>query len=174
MAKASIKRPDGTDITIEGSAEEIKQVLEIYQGSPSRSPKKKPIKQKKNDRAASERDCVNHADILNIITSCDEAESIDDKVLNSRSQLNRIMLPLYIAFKYLDEDVRLSTGDIEKITSDLRTKVSKANSSTCLSKAGKSYVEIDKVRKKGVSVGYRINRRGIAYFEGVLAGSSGG
>lgn len=176
MAKAFIKRPDGTEITIEGSAEEIKQVLGIYQGTPKSSPRRKPTKEKKKDSGAFEGgrdDRIDHAEIVNIITSCDEAEAIDDKVLKSNGRTNRVMLPLYIEYKYLDEDVRLTTSDIEKITSILRVKVLKSNTSTCLSGPARKYVEIDKTPQKGIAVGYRINRRGITYFEGVLAGSSG-
>ena len=62
----------------------------------------------------------------------------------------------------------LTSGDIERITDQLGVKIAGSNASNVLSGRAKSYVSGDAVRKRGGTVRYRLNRRGIQYFENVL------
>mgnify|MGYP003395754125 CR=1 len=104
--------------------------------------------------------------IVNKVGDCEEADAIERTVLKKRSADARILMCLYIAYKYFDKQW-LTTGDIEKITSELSVKVDARNGSNNV-KGLRQYVESGSARKKGQPTPYRLNRKGAEHFEGIL------
>jgi hypothetical protein len=128
-----------------------------------RNPNKTPIK---GDITIDEND-INLA-IANSITNCEEAELIQNKVLDSRNLEARILLCFFISNKYFG-NAWLTSGNIERITSELGVKVSSANASTKL-KSLRAFLESGKVRKNGLPTPYRLNRSGQKHFDNILHG----
>ena|ERR1700730_3248245 len=183
MAKASIKLPDGTSVQIEGDPEEVAKLLAIYGGGKTaaapvgqsdakkkRSPRKARAGQAISDSSAT----ANLSQIINLIKTCDEAEAIEEKILDKVSQVNRILLPLYIVHEHLDNAHGLTSGEVSQVTTDLGIPVSTPNASTTLSGTASRYVIGDKVRKKGQAVRYKLSRRGLQYLKSVLDGKADG
>src|SRR5262245_41127509 len=188
MAKASLTLPNGTVVQIEGTAAEVKDLLEFYggsgggssktartQASASRSPRKTgrsraPRKnQSQGDTAQPELDL---SEIVNFAKTCDEAEKIESHILDRSSQVDRALLPLYIVHEYLKNAFGLSSGEVAKITTDLGVPVSQPNASRTLSGTAAKYVIGDRVRVKGQPVRYKLSRRGVQYLKAVIQGTS--
>jgi hypothetical protein len=108
--------------------------------------------------------------IVNDIKACDEADKIETHVLDKASVAGRILLPFFICSKYFPER-RLTSGDVEKITSDLGVKVKTSNVSTAITNSLLTYLDGDSTRVKGKAVSYKLNRKGIKHFESILAGN---
>ena len=104
--------------------------------------------------------------IVNKIGDCDETEKIQKRVLDKRSMEARIMLCFYISHKY-SNNAWLTTGDIEKITSELGIKIDKRNSTNKM-KDLRQYLESGSARRKGQPTPYRLNRQGVKRFEEIL------
>ena len=182
MAKASIRLPNGTSVLIEGTTDEVRQLLEFYGqvgGAPKKSKGKPSVRKATRSREAigeskssSETDQPNLAEIINLVKNCDEAEAIETQILDRTSQVNRILLPLYIVHQYQDNAFDLSSGNINKITTDLGIPIQTPNVSLTLSGSASRYVMGDKVRKRGRATRYKLSRRGVNYFKSVLKGSS--
>jgi hypothetical protein len=175
MSKASIKLANGTSVQIEGTPEEVAKLLALYGGgkfvapdqtSPGRT---RTIPKGKSPQAtAGALAATDLSQIINLIKTCDEAEAIESKILDKVSQVNRILLPLYIAHEYFDNTPSLTSGEVSQITTDLGIPVSQPNASRTLSGTASRYVIGDKVRKKGQAVRYKLSRRGLQYLKGVL------
>ncbi len=106
--------------------------------------------------------------IINKIGDCDESDDIQSNVLDKRDREGRVLLCMYVSYKYFD-NAWLTTGDIEKITSDLGVKIDISNVTKAL-KALRLYTEHSSVPKKGQSTPYRLNRKGIKRFEEIIHG----
>lgn len=107
--------------------------------------------------------------IVNKVGDCDESEEIQSKVLDQRSAEGKILLCFYISYKYF-KNVWLTTGDIEKITSDLGTKIAVGNVSNKIKKELRQYLESGTARKQGQPTLYRLNRKGVRRFEEIIYG----
>jgi hypothetical protein len=105
--------------------------------------------------------------IVNKIKDCDESDKIETEILDKTSLPGRILLPFYICYKYFPQQ-GLITGDIEKITSELRVKVQTPNVSKTISGSLQKYLEGNSTRVKGKAVIYKLNRKGAKYFESLL------
>jgi len=105
--------------------------------------------------------------IVNKIKDCDESDKIETEILDKTSLNGRILLPFYICYKYFPQQ-GLITGDIEKITSELRVKVQTPNVSKTISGSLQKYLEGSSTRVKGKAVIYKLNRKGAKYFESLL------
>jgi len=174
MAKATLTLLNGTTVVIEGSPEEVQKLVEICSGAPPTPPKKPDAAQAQQPsprRAKSKpsETTVDHAEIVNLVKTCDEAQSIETQILDRPSQVNRTLLPLYIGHEHLGNAVSLTSGDISKIATDLGVPISQGNASRTLSKTAFRYVVGDKMRKKGRPVRYKLSRRGVKYMKSVLA-----
>lgn len=167
MAKVEIKASDGTLITIDGSVEEINRIVELYKSKPLAKDGDSKVK-KQNSVKKKEENSDNLTQIINKIKECDEAEKIETNILNPTSQVNKILLPLYIIYKYFDNSISLQSGDINKITKQLNVPIATPNISNVLSGSGSRYVTGDKVRRLGQPVKYKLIRRGYQYFESIL------
>ena len=174
MSKASIKLANGTSVQIEGTPEEVAKLLALYGGGKSVAPdqtsrgRTRTVPKGKSQATAGARATPDLSQIINLIKTCDEAEAIESKILDKVSQVNRILLPLYIAHEYLDNTPSLTSGEVSQITTDLGIPVSQPNASTTLSGTASRYVIGDKVRKRGQAVRYKLSRRGLQYLKGVL------
>ena len=181
MPTASINLPDGTKISVDGSVGEVERIVKAYAEANAQSrdakrqkaekPAKRRAKTKKTDSGGDGPSVAepDYAAIVNMVHDCDETDAISEKILDSHGILNRVLLPLYIIHKYFDDEWELTSGDISKITNDLKVKVSTPHASTRLSGEGKKYLAADSVGRKGVPVRYKLNRKGIQYMENLLA-----
>jgi len=191
MTKASISLPNGTKVEIDGTPEEVAQLLSLYgqNGSPPspRHPdapslrKKKPRKPRRTPAATgggpakadpSGLTSADLAQVVNTVKSCDEAEAIEKRILDKTSQVDRTLLPLYVVHDYMSNKFALTSGDINKITTQLGIPISTANASTTLSGTASRYVMADSVRRAGVPVRYKISRRGQQYLKSVITGQT--
>jgi len=178
MAKATLSLSNGTSVVIEGTPEEVHHLLTLYGGDSQqpaetsrRNTHKRAVKKKTTRTETPANDRANLSDIVNLIKTCDEAEIIEEQVLDRTSQVNRILLPLYVVHEYLDNGFGLTSGDVSKITTDLGIPVSVSNASTTLSGTALRYVVGDSVRKRGRPVRYKLHRRGVQYIKSVLSGA---
>ncbi|MDY6948270.1 MAG: hypothetical protein SXG53_21390 [Pseudomonadota bacterium] len=191
MAKASILLPNGTKVDIDGSAEEVASLLRLYgEGGKEELPgaKTQVLKVKRPRRNSARRgeakaagaakagvpstDPTLLAQIANIVKTCEEAEAIEEKILDKTSQVDRTLLPLYIVHDYFKNEHGLTSGDINKITTQLGIPISTANASNTLSGTASRYVMADSVRKQGVPVRYKLTRRGQKYVKAVITGQA--
>ncbi len=170
MAKASLKLLDGTTVDIEGSAEEIKNILTLhnYNQIENTANKNKPKQKVTVGTKSKNFDSFDITEIVNEIKNCEDAELIGKNILDRTSQVDRILLPLHISEQYLKNKPALTTGDISRILNDLSIHISTANVAHTLSGTASKYVIGDKVRKKGQPVKYKLSRRGQQYLEAVI------
>jgi hypothetical protein len=105
--------------------------------------------------------------IVNKVGDCDESEEVQSKVLDQKSMEAKILLCFYISYKYF-ENAWLTTGDIEKVTSGLGTKIAVGNVSNKIKGELRQYLESGAVRKRGQPTPYRLNRKGAKRFEEIL------
>lgn len=108
--------------------------------------------------------------IVNKVGDCNESEEVQRKVLDQKSMEAKILLCFYISYKYF-ENAWLTTGDIEKVTSGLGTKIAVGNVSNKIKGELRQYLESGAVRKRGQPTPYRLNRKGFKRFEEILHGS---
>jgi len=167
MAKSTINLPDGTTITIDGSSEEIKKILSVYQTEKESGVTKKTkggAGIKKEEK--SEQD--NILDVINYIKNCEEADAIEEKILDRASQVDRVLLSLYVADK-LESKPHLSSGDIHSVLKELGIKIALPNISNTLRGTASKYVMGDRQLKKGGGVvKYQISRPGRQYIKKIL------
>ena len=106
--------------------------------------------------------------IANKATDCHESESIQTKVLDGRSVDAKVLMCFYISHKHFG-NAWLTSGDIQRITSELGVKVAVGNASNAMKKL-RTYLETGKVRKKGSPTPCRLNRGGVKRFEEIING----
>jgi hypothetical protein len=184
MARASLKLPNGTVVTLEGTPEEVKHLLEHYGGEGRPAPKSARRQHSSRNaptagtRTKSPEGRSDRTPYLNEIVTftkdCDEAEAIEKQILDRPAQVNRTLLPLYIVHEHLDNAFGLTSGDVKKVTTNLGIPISQPNASRALSGTASKYVIGDKVKVKGQAVRYKLSRRGIKYMKEVLAGNPNG
>lgn len=184
MAKATMVLPNGTKVDIEGTTEEVTHLLatvgqagDARQPTPPRSHRvKKKVQQGvraeggAKTKPRSEQPAVDITAIVNEVKNCDEADVIEEKILDKTSQVDRTLLPLYIVYEHIEPKVGLTSGDINRVTKQLGIPISTANASSTLSGTASRYVMADSVRKKGVPVRYSLSRKGAQYMKEILAG----
>lgn len=189
MAKASLTLPNGTVVQIEGTVEEVRALLAHYgsgaapthgsapeKRAAAARPKRRRAKGAPAGSTQAEREddggTANLSEIVNLTKTCDEAENIEQQILDRASQVDRTLLPLYVVHEHLGNRFGLSSGEVGKITTDLGVPVSQPNASRTLSGTAAKYVIGDKVRKKGQAVRYKLSRRGVQYLKAVIGGKS--
>ncbi len=174
MAKASLTLPNGTHINIEGTPEEIHKLIEFYGNSSVKTKKvtEKPKNKKGNSTDTSPGDYITQ--IINLIKDCEESDAIEENIIDSTGQVDKVLLPLYVSYAYLDNAVSLQSGEISKITKELGIPISQPNASRALSGTAARYIMGDRVRKARQAVKYKLNRRGFKYLKGVIQGKQDG
>jgi hypothetical protein len=172
MPKATFTLTNGTIVIIEGESEEIQALLDHYSSSssPISLAQKKDTSKGKPSRPQSSKEQIDISMIVNKVKDCDEADAIERQILDKASQVNRTLLPIYIVYEYMDNSVGLTSGDINKITSELGIPIATPNVSHTLSGTASRYVMGDQVRIKGQPVRYKLSRRGVQYIKSVIAG----
>lgn len=178
MPKAVVKLPNGTTVEIDGSTEEVERLLEFY-GLPAQGTKKRALSSEaatpSAPAAAGGSASPTEADLatlVNHIRTCEEAEAIEAHILDRTSEVNRVLLPLYVVHRYMGEAFGLTTVEISAVTTELGIRVTRQNSLRALKGSGGRYVTGDHVRKKGQSTRYKINRRGAQYMREVISGGA--
>ncbi|HLP81178.1 MAG TPA: hypothetical protein VK141_04175 [Nitrosomonas sp.] len=178
MAKATIKLNNGTLVTIEGTVKEVEELLQFYSGNAgiempqiSKNSTKTKIEQNTLQESASEEPSFDMMAIINLVKTCDEAEAIEKQILDRTSEVNRVLLPLYVIHEYLKNAFGLSTTEVANITTELGIRVSRQNALRAVKFSGARYVIGDKPRKQGSATRYKLNRRGVQYMKSVIAGS---
>ncbi len=176
MPTGTIELPNGTKITIEGSVEEVANIVMLYGQSGVSQPKSSGTPQGPSRSKGAAPNSSEGADIaldiprlVEIIKDCDEAEVIEAKILDQRDALNRVLMPIFVANKYIDTNLGLTSGDVQKVTDQLGVKVDIASASKILSGRAKAFVSGDAVRKKGAPVRYKLTRRGMQYMEDLVS-----
>lgn len=128
------------------------------------SSKRKPLKKAIKSRT----DSADYAlTIVNKIKNCEEADKIEEKILDKVSVPGRVLLPFYICYKYFPQR-GLTTGDVARITSELRIGIKTPNVSKAITDSLQKYLEGNSTRVKGKAVVYKLNRKGAKYFESLL------
>lgn len=175
MAKATLTLPDGTVVYIEGTQMEVQQLLEFYGHQPTKKSMRLPkVDKTKGSDKKDLTGVVDYAEIVRLVKDCDEAETIEKRILDRSSQVDRTLLPLYIVNEYLNNSYGLTSGDVNKVTTDLGIPISQPAASRALSGTAKRYVIGDKMKKKGQPVRYKLSRRGVQYMKAVLEGKESG
>ena len=105
--------------------------------------------------------------IVNKIKDCDESEKIEKKVLDKQSVDNRILLVFYACSQHFPQR-RLTSGEISKVTSELGVKISQPNVAKKITRSLLKYLDSDSTRVRGKASFYKLNRKGISYFESVI------
>ncbi len=146
---------------------EIKRLAEegLTALSGDHAPKHKQISKKENKKDGASPDPI--LLIVNKIKDCEESEKIDAQILNKISLPAKVLLPFYICYKYFPEQ-GLTTGDIEKITSQLRVRVKVPNVSKAVANSLQKYLAGDSTRGRGKTSRYKLNLKGAKYFESLL------
>ncbi len=146
---------------------EIKRLAEegLAALSSDHAPKHKQISKKENKKDGVLSDPI--LLIVNKIKDCEESEKIYAQVLNKISLPTKVLLPFYICYKYFPEQ-SLTTGDIEKITSELRVRVKVPNVSKAVAGPLQKYLAGDSTRGRGKTSRYKLNLKGAKYFESLL------
>lgn len=183
MVKATLKLPNGTKVEIDGSTEEVEQLLQMYASGPQaktgktdRSPGKRKTtsgtsttgQDPSNENGSS----TDITALVNCIKECDEAEAIETRILDRTSQVDRTLLPLYIVHEHMGNQAGLTSGEINKITTELSVPIAQPAASRTLSGAAAKYVIADGTRKRGKPLRYKLSRRGLKYLKSVLAGQA--
>lgn len=170
MAKASMTLPDGTTVQIEGSADEIQKIISLHKptGPTLKTPPQPKPKKSSHKKGDAEESSFDLMEIVNQIKNCEEAENIEKNILDRTSQVDRILLPLFITKKYINEKMGLTSGDISRVLGDLGINIFTPNVANGLSGPASKYVIGDKVRRKGQAVKYKISRRGEQYLSSVI------
>lgn len=176
MAKANMTLPDGTVVTIEGNVEEIQKILSIHRPAAEATQirKVRKVSQKQSVAASVEdsSEITNLFEIVNAIKNSDEAPNIESNILDRTSMVDRVLLPLYISNKHFHDKIKLTSGEISKVLSDLGINVHIANISNTLSNSAAKYVMGDKMKKQGQAVRYKLSRRGLQYLESIIRGKA--
>jgi hypothetical protein len=193
MPTAKISKPDGTTITVEVTFEELEKLIghrsgvsqtpssqqQTQQAAPQRTQEHSESKGAELSRKVADIDQNDISDgepdvsqIVGKIKDCEEAHLIEQLILDKRNLLNRVLLPLYVSHKYFGDRFGFTSGDVNRITTELSVPVATPHASTTLSDTARAYVIGDKVRKRGSAVRYKLSRRGFQYVEGVLEGKT--
>lgn len=126
------------------------------------------LKERTRKQPANPKDSI--LGIVNKIKNCDESDRIEAKILNKTSIPGRVLMPFYICYKYFP-DQSLTTGDIEKITGELRVRVKTPNVSNAIAGPLRKFLFGDSIRAKGKAVRYKLSRKGATHFEGLIKGN---
>jgi hypothetical protein len=160
-------------VTVEGDPEEIDRVLQMYEGrSGNRDVGAVPAARTRASREPAAVEEAQDVDLIpllvNQIKSSESAEAIEKRILDERSQLNRILLPLYVVHTEMDNRYGLTSGEIAKITRELGVPLGQPDVSKILAGDASRYVLGDAARVRGRPVRYKLSRRGVQYVAAIL------
>jgi hypothetical protein len=175
MAKAKFRLPNGTSVEVDGSPEEITKLLDFYGGSTTEKHGTSAGQRKSHsDLPHAKKREPSILDIVQTIKSCDEFEAIEKHILDRTSVVDRTLLPLLIVHKHFGNAFGLTSGDINRVTTELGIPIAAPNIANTLAGSASRYVVGDKLRKKGSAVRYKISHRGLQYLQAVISGGNNG
>jgi hypothetical protein len=175
MAKATLTLRNGTTVTIEGDVTEVQRLLEVYD-QPARPRQREDTAPKgaRSSRRAREHEPApvgpQPNEIANATKDCPESTAMEKHILDGRSQLNRVLLPLYVVSQYLDGRYALVMSEISQATRDLGALVEPTNVAKVMRTVGGRFVMAEGGRGRGERR-FRISRRGIDHVKSVLKGN---
>ena|SRR5579862_103860 len=165
MPKATLTLGSGSIVTIEGTPEEVNRLLELHEAAePRRSGT--AVRSKASVRPSQNDAGIPLHEIVNQVRDCDEAEIIEAKILDSRSQVHRALLPLYIVQNYFDDRFALAASDIAEVCKQLRVPVAHENVSKMLRGPASKFVMVE---SEGPPKRFKINRRGAEHLATLLS-----
>ncbi len=173
MAKSTINLPNGTNITIEGTPEEVLKILDFYAMGSGKGEsivvgdKKNTVK--KSSKVNSKQTGVDVLSLVNAAKNSDDFEQMEKKIFDKSSQVDRVLLPLLIAEREFGGEYALTSGEIYKFLKQFGINMALPNISKTLAKSAQKYVMADKTRKKGGDVRYVISRPGSKYIEQIFS-----
>jgi hypothetical protein len=172
MPKATLTLSSGTLVTIEGTAEEVSRLLELHEVTEPRkfqnATSAEASGESKDQKDQHVPSFALH-DIVNLVRDCDEAERIETRVLDGRSQVDRTLLPLHIVHKHLGDRFPLAASEIAEICKQLGVPVALENVAKMLRGPASKFVMIE---SGGPPKRFKINRRGAEYFSSLLSEES--
>jgi len=172
MTSAKLTLPNGTILTIEGTVEDVQKLVEFCGDSSAQSAisgkKTKSHNRKQSSQTLHQKDHITQ--IVNLIKDCKESDIIEKTIIDKGSEVNKVLLPLYIIHEYMGNTIALQSGEISKITKELGIPISQPNVSSSLSGAASRYVMGDRTRKARQVVKYKLNRRGLKYIKDIIGG----
>ena len=178
MAKASLNFANGTMVTIEGSKEEVSFLLGVYQVPPESKRKLESISNIQNNESGISKTKLKGSQvsedidliltIVNKTKDCENAENIENNIFDRSSQINKILLPLYVSYKYFGNKYSLTSGEISKITAKLGIPLNISNVSNALSGSAARYVMGNKTKKTGGGLRYNLTHRGLKYMKEII------
>lgn len=172
MAKASFRLPNGTSVLIEGTPEEVRELLAFYASTTHKVEPQTPKRPKPESEnivsteSKTKPDKTDIEKIVELVKTCPEAEVIEKHILDQTNEANRVLVPLYIIHEHLDNIFGLTTTEISEVTIALGVKVSRQNALRVLKFTAPGFVI-----KLGNPPRYKINRRGLAHIKSVIAGT---
>jgi len=174
MPKANMNLPDGTKIVIEGTVGEIQKIIATrYTQQPliAQNSKNGHVRKQK-PVATSSGEKKDLREIVNAIKNDSDFEKIEENILDKKSQVDRVLLPLYISHKQFGNSCELTSGEVSKILRDLNIQITQPNVAITFSRGASKYVIGNKLRKRGSKVYYRISRSGERHLASVIKGNS--
>ncbi len=173
MAKATLTLRNGTTVTIEGEVEEVQRLLELCDQTAERAQAEKPPPSRRANSSGRADPNKEQAlgprphEIANATKECAEAAAIEKHVLDTRSQLNRVLLPLFVVSQYLGGKHALTMPQISQATRDLGALVDAPNVAKVMRTVGGRFVMAEGGRGRGERR-FRISRRGIEHMKSLL------
>lgn len=168
IIKAQIELPNGTKISVEGEKEDVENVISLYNKPSSSIEHKKEKISQSNVKEQTEISSDNIVTIVNAIKDSEESELFENKILDKSSQVDRVLLPLYVVEKNIKNNTQLTSGDIHLILKELGIGMSVQNVSKTLHGTALKYVIGHSTSRKGEYTKYKISRRGSSYIDNVL------
>jgi hypothetical protein len=176
MVKATLTLISGTVVTIEGDVEEVDRLLVLHQQSNASASEKEQRPRRKRGKGSSPTESRKEAklsvpwhEISNAVHSCEEAERIETRILDSEGQVERALLPLYTVAQHMKDAFGLTAVDISEVTKLLKVPIRHENVRKTLSGPGAKYVQIESA---GPPKKFRLNHRGIQFMQELLAKSA--
>jgi hypothetical protein len=177
LPKTTVTLPSGTVITVDGTVEDIERIISAATASTVMGSGREQVSRmqtsssvapdKQTDEPVESE--LNLVELVHLAKTCNEAESIAKHVLDKRSVVNKILLPLYLVHEHKSNSHGLTSGQISRVLKELGTPIDVRNVSTSLSGQARGFVTGDKVRVRGQAVSYKMIRRGVQYFKETLA-----
>jgi hypothetical protein len=171
MVKSTISLSDGTIITVEGSTKEVERILDLYVTKNVKSSNQEKVAPHKHVTERSENinsDKIGALSLVNAMKNSSDFDEIEKKILDTASQVDRVLLPLYILDKEFVGGASLTSNDVYKFLKEFGISMALPNISKTLGKTAAKYVIADSTRRKGASTGYKISRKGRQYVEQIL------
>ena len=105
--------------------------------------------------------------MVNKIRDCPETNKIQAGILSKKNRDLKVLLCFYIARKYFNNPW-ITSGVVESVTKGLSIGIDIRNIPYTLKRIEK-YLEQGTVRKRGLPTPYKLNSRGLQFFDEVLS-----